>query len=68
MVDWFVRAFGAAIEDVRHRLVEEPWYGKSTTTDRDPARSPSEQLGWDRAAPDHCPSAAEHDLDRGIDR
>ena len=42
--DWFADAFGVAIEDVRHKLVEEGWFGRTVT----PAHSGmAESLGWE---------------------
>jgi hypothetical protein len=58
MLDAFTRAFGAAINDVRQRGVEEPFWGKIVsprsqtitlgTGDRAAGeQSPAERLGWD---------------------
>lgn len=29
--DWFSNAFGATVEDIRHKLVEEGWFGRTVT-------------------------------------
>lgn len=49
----FFRAFGAAIADIRQRVVEEPYFGKAVTpratsiTIGSPGeKSPGEALGW----------------------
>ncbi|MDI7774685.1 hypothetical protein [Asticcacaulis sp. EMRT-3] len=42
--------FGRAIEDIRHKAVEEGWFGREVTGQApgaDSAESPSESLGWD---------------------
>lgn len=50
---WFARSFGAAIADVRQRVLEEPYYGKivtpratSITIGAPGEKSPGEALGW----------------------
>lgn len=43
--DWFLEGFGAAVRDVRQKVVEEPWYGKSLGCDHHPL-SMAEALGW----------------------
>lgn len=49
--DWFREAFATSVADVRQRLVEEAWFGR-TVTPRQPhgrdGHSLSEQFGWDR--------------------
>ena len=74
MAAWLIRAFGAAITDMRLKVVEEAWFGR-TVTPRPLAergwhaeKSGAEKLGWDRptgAEREHAPS---HEQDRGIDR
>jgi hypothetical protein len=63
--DWFTRAFGAALADIRQKVVEEPTYGRAVTpratsiTLNSPGeKSPGEGLGWG-----HAPEP-----ERGIDR
>ncbi|MDV6333150.1 hypothetical protein [Asticcacaulis sp. 201] len=36
--------FARAVEDIRHKLVEEGWFGRQVTGDAPP---PAETLGWD---------------------
>lgn len=48
--DWFIQGFGSAISDIRRKVVEEPWYGKSLGTEPR-APSLSEALGWARQQP-----------------
>jgi hypothetical protein len=62
---WFERAFGAALADIRQKVVEEPTYGRAVTprattiTLNSPGeKSPGEGLGWG-----HAPEP-----ERGIDR
>jgi hypothetical protein len=38
-----------AVADIRHKLVEEPWFGREVTPDQ-PA-SVSDQLGWTKPEP-----------------
>lgn len=61
----FERAFGAAVADIRHKLVEEATYGRAVTPraqtisiNAPGEKSPGEALGWG-----HAPEP-----DRGIDR
>lgn len=44
-LDWFVAAFGAAVADVREKLVEEPWFGRAVDAPT-PTPSLAEALGW----------------------
>jgi hypothetical protein len=62
MLEWLAQAFGAAMEDIRHKVVEEPTYDRTVTPptfsqfygkDHDPNAQPR------RDAPDQ---------DIGIDR
>ena len=32
-IDNLTAGFGDAVADIRHKVVEEPWYGRETTTD-----------------------------------
>lgn len=74
--DWFTNAFGATVEDIRHKFVEEGWFGRTVTprSPRHPTAQPSEQrtlaeqFGWgnshDRETT-HAPAQDHsHDLDR----
>ena len=66
--DW-TRPFGEMVDDIRRKLVEEGWFGKSVTGRRQNItidsvgeQSPAEKLGWvrndGRAQQSH---ASEHD-------
>lgn len=45
--DWFARAFGAAITDIRQKLVEEPWFGRPVTPPVHAVQpSLAEAMGW----------------------
>jgi hypothetical protein len=53
MASWFQRGFGAALADIRQRIVEEPWFGKPVTprsqtiSIHSPSeKSPGDGLGW----------------------
>ncbi len=53
--DWFADAFGASATDIRQKLVEEAWFGRTVTPrprgghGRDAEDGPmAERLGWDR--------------------
>ena len=63
--------FGELITDLRHKLVEEPWFGRAVTPPHKPATDePTADLGW-VAWRDAEPSAPEQgglDHGHGIDR
>jgi hypothetical protein len=62
MPEWFAQAFGAAMEDIRQKVVEEPTYGRTVTPptlsqfygkDHDPNAqprrdAPEQDIGIDR--------------------
>ena len=72
IVDWFARAFGELIADVRHKVVEEPWFGRAVTPaplTQPQVQSLAEGLGWaqggsasSRVAPE--PNEREHSIER----
>ena len=69
-MSWLSAAFGAAVDDVRRRVVEEPWFGRPVTGRSDhssPAASLAEQFGWDRAG-DQSPARPVHDQGHDLDR
>jgi len=58
MANWFDRAFGAAVADVRQKLVEEAWFGRVAAPRPEnfgriaaDDRPPGERLGWDVRQP-----------------
>lgn len=63
MADWFKESFGAAVDDIRAKLIEEGWFGRRTV---DPS---SHSLGWSLGdhpkgqSPSPQPDLG-HDLDR----
>lgn len=70
MRDRFTDGFAAAVADIRHKLLEEGWFGKAVTPRRQSIsigmpgddKSPGEQLGWwHRSERGHQPGASEHD-------
>ena len=63
--DWFADAFGAAVDDIRKRLVEEPWFGRDVTPPHEPAEKKSHDLGWVKDDPALQEHQREHDLDHG---
>jgi hypothetical protein len=53
--------FGELITDLRHKLVEEPWFGRAVTPSHEPAKDePVADLGW-IAWRDAEPSAQEQE-------
>lgn len=77
--DWFSNAFGATAEDIRHKLVEEGWFGRTVTPrtlrqNHEPQSEHAtlaEQFGWgkptDERADDRVSRPTpqqDHDLDR----
>lgn len=60
MSDWFAKAFGEAAEDIRHKLIDEAWFGR-----RQPGhRSGSHDMhGHENGEPDR-----DQHHDHGIDR
>ena len=52
--DWLAKAVKSTVDDIRHKVLEEGWFGKSVTgrnqtiTVDSPGanKSPGEQLGW----------------------
>lgn len=59
--DWFTEGFGQAIADIRQKLVEEPWFGRSGTLSNGMEPSMSETLGWT------MPRNQESGLDAALD-
>ncbi len=70
--DWLTECFGAAITDIRQKLVEEPWFGRAVTAPLpEPGGSLAQQFGWDKPAHERSIQEApahgighEHDIDR----
>ncbi|MES1985890.1 MAG: hypothetical protein V4461_13145 [Pseudomonadota bacterium] len=67
MLDWFAKGFAAAVVDMRHKALEEGWFGKVVTPvsqavsiDSEGEQSPAEKLGWWRR--DDRPPASPVDL------
>jgi hypothetical protein len=52
--DWFADAFGGSVADIRQKLIDEAWFGRTTTPRPSQGRdhgemSPlAEHFGWDR--------------------
>lgn len=44
--DWFTKAFGAAVEDVRAKLIDEGWFGRSSPQSTPPAQ-PQDRTVYD---------------------
>jgi alkylated DNA repair dioxygenase AlkB len=64
--DWFSSAFGAAIDDIRKRVVEEPWLGRAVTP-KHGDHSVSDALGWTREGQDSPVSSQGQAQDQGHD-
>ena len=67
--DWFTRAFGSAVDDIRKRVIEEPWFERAVTPPYRPDKSAADDLGWTKgkAREPHAPDDARdqsHDLER----
>lgn len=60
--------FARAVEDTRHKLVEDGWFGRQVTGDAPP---PAETLGWDRLTisfdEQWAPSERNANMDAGHD-
>lgn len=78
---WFTRAFGAAIADIRQRVIEEPYFGKAVTpratsiTIGSGEKSPAQGLGWfdrnfevDPSRQAATPSRDIHGNEQGLER
>ena len=66
--DWFAQAFGAAVDDIRKRVVEEPWFGRAVTPPYRPDRTMADELGWTKEGQSPETPAPAHDNEHGIDR
>lgn len=64
--DWFSRAFGAAVDDMRKKLIEEPWFGRAVTSPHRNHHSIAQEMGWDQPPSDVKPATQDHghDFDR----
>jgi hypothetical protein len=61
--DWFVKAFGAAVDDIRKRLVEEPWFGREVTPPLQ-EKPMAHTLGWEQEKPAQGEPDRSHDVER----
>lgn len=82
MADWFTRSFGAALTDIRQRVLEEPYFGKVVTPRAQSiapgsteTKSPDQTLGWferdfqaDPARESHAGERDIHGNERGLER
>lgn len=62
--------FGSVVSDIRQKVVEEPWFGRSHVGP-DPGYSAAADLGWTRwkeAAAEPNAGDAEHDRGAAIER
>lgn len=65
--DWFAKAFGELIADIRRKVVEEPWFGRTVTpAHQPPAPSLAEGLGWALAQSEARQPSAPVDRDVGL--
>lgn len=44
--DWFTKAFGAAVEDIRAKLIDEGWFGRSSPQSPPPGQ-PQDRTVYD---------------------
>lgn len=49
--DQLVRSFGNAITDVREKLVEEAWFGRTTAAQERMSEQVGNELGWTQPEP-----------------
>lgn len=76
MIDQFAEAFGAAVADIRHELVDRGWFGRDRASLHHSEASLSDSLGWTTHAEREARGWQEpthqrgHDPDRdaGLDR
>ena len=63
MRDWFTESFGAALDDIRAKLIDEGWFGRRTADHA--ARG---DLGWSIDHPREPAAAHEPNHDHDFDR
>jgi hypothetical protein len=73
--DKLAKSISDAIADIRHRAVEEPWFGRAVTEREAGEMQPETAIGvavcitsWPQARESHQPAAAEHNRDNAADR
>jgi hypothetical protein len=72
--DEFLKGIGNAVEDIRTKAIEEPWFGK-VVTEREGLQTPSEsEIGvavsitaWPQAREMHQPGSGTHERDNPAD-
>jgi hypothetical protein len=67
---WFLEGFGKVVDDIRHKVVEEPWFGREVTPSSEPPQpSLAEALGWAQGPIDPSPTPdSRADQEHGLDR
>ncbi len=63
MRDWFTASFGAAVEDIRAKLIDEGWFGRRTAE-----RAARDDLGWSIDHPRDSVAAHQPNHDHDFDR
>ncbi|RJG55391.1 hypothetical protein D0Z70_08250 [Sphingobium terrigena] len=61
--DWFAEAFGATVDDVRAKLIDEGWFSR-----RSPEPWSRGDLGWSRDDQPRSSTPDDPTMERGIDR
>jgi hypothetical protein len=65
--DWFTRAFGGAVDDIRARVTEEPWFERAIAPPYRPDKSAADDLGWTKKGEGHEPAAPDNARDHPHD-
>lgn len=61
MADWFARAFGGAVEDIRAELIDRAWFGRNPR----PAQPGSDDKApAEHEEPGHADPTHDHEIDR----
>ncbi|MEK7342770.1 MAG: hypothetical protein AABZ73_02995 [Pseudomonadota bacterium] len=61
--DWFTDAFGATVDDIWAKLINEGWYAR-----RSPEPWSRGDLGWTHGEQPRSSAPENPDIERGIDR
>jgi len=61
---WFARSFGAAVEDVRARMIDEAWFGRRAGASVHHHHTHEHHHGQDRDAAERDIHGNEHEIER----
>lgn len=62
--DWFARSFGAAVEDVRARMIDEAWFGRRAGASAQHHHTHDHHHSYDREVAERDIQGNEHGIDR----